>query len=59
MGSQRRMGADVKSITSSPVSEAGLDDLTNLQPLRWQNNRAKDDSYPANPGVYCAVQARR
>ncbi len=40
-----------------PVAKSGSDDLSNLQPLQWQNNRAKGDSYPANS--YCVVQARR
>lgn len=29
-----------------PVSAGGADDLENLQPLQWQNNRAKGDKYP-------------
>lgn len=29
-----------------PVSKGGQDDLHNLQPLQWQNNRYKGDSYP-------------
>ena len=41
-----------------PVSRNGTDDLSNLQPLQWQNNRAKGDDYPADPGAYCAVKAR-
>ncbi|MBN1383684.1 MAG: HNH endonuclease [Elusimicrobia bacterium] len=28
-----------------PVSKGGTDDLANLQPLQWQNNRKKGDSY--------------
>ena len=35
-----------------PVSKAGVDHLSNLQPLNWKNNRHKGDSYP-NWG--CAV----
>lgn len=27
-----------------PDSKGGTDDLTNLQPLQWENNRAKADS---------------
>ena len=26
-----------------PVSDGGADDLSNLQPLQWANNREKDD----------------
>lgn len=29
-----------------PVSKGGSDTLGNLQPLQWQNNRHKGDSYP-------------
>ena len=39
-----------------PVAKDGSDDLSNLQPLQWQNNRAKSDNYPAYG--YCVVKAR-
>jgi hypothetical protein len=29
-----------------PVATGGGDDLDNLQPLQWQNNRSKGDEYP-------------
>jgi 5-methylcytosine-specific restriction endonuclease McrA len=29
-----------------PVSLGGSDDLSNLQPLQWDNNRRKGDTYP-------------
>lgn len=29
-----------------PVAQGGTDDLSNLQPLQWENNRHKSDSYP-------------
>ena len=29
-----------------PVSKGGTDDLANLQPLYWENNRKKADIYP-------------
>jgi hypothetical protein len=29
-----------------PVSKGGTDDLSNLQPLQWENNRHKADNYP-------------
>ena len=29
-----------------PVVEGGDDDLSNLQPLQWENNRHKGDKYP-------------
>lgn len=28
-----------------PVSKSGSDDLSNLQPLQWENNRQKDDNW--------------
>ncbi|MCB1921031.1 MAG: HNH endonuclease [Candidatus Competibacteraceae bacterium] len=37
-----------------PVSKGGSDDLSNLQPLQWQNNRRKGDDYP---NWSCAVAA--
>lgn len=29
-----------------PVALGGTDDLSNLQPLQWENNRHKGDDYP-------------
>ncbi len=29
-----------------PVSKGGTDDLSNLQPLHWENNRHKSDDFP-------------
>lgn len=29
-----------------PVAKQGSDDLLNLQPLQWDNNRRKGDTYP-------------
>lgn len=29
-----------------PVSDGGSDDITNLRPLQWENNRSKSDNYP-------------
>ncbi len=40
-----------------PIASGGSDDLSNLQPLQWQNNRAKGDSYPATN--YCIMKAKQ
>lgn len=37
-----------------PVAKGGSDDLSNLQPLHWQNNRGKSDNYP---NWSCTVKA--
>jgi 5-methylcytosine-specific restriction endonuclease McrA len=29
-----------------PVAKGGSNDMNNLQPLYWENNRRKGDSYP-------------
>jgi len=29
-----------------PLSKGGTDNLNNLQPLQWENNRKKNDKYP-------------
>ena len=29
-----------------PTAKGGTDDLSNLQPLNWNNNSKKDDTYP-------------
>lgn len=41
-----------------PISLGGTDDINNLQPLQWQNNRKKGDSYPIEPHEYCEVKAK-
>ena len=38
-----------------PVARGGTDDISNLQPLQWENNRNKGDYYPAS--AFCAVSA--
>jgi hypothetical protein len=30
----------------NPVANGGSDSISNLQPLQWENNRHKGDSYP-------------
>jgi len=38
-----------------PVAHGGTDDLSNLQPLHWENNRHKSDNWP---NWTCATSAR-
>jgi hypothetical protein len=38
-----------------PVAKGGTDDLSNLQPLQWENNRHKGDNYP---NWDCLVKAK-
>lgn len=37
-----------------PVARGGSDNLSNLQPLQWKNNRGKSDNYPS---WNCSVKA--
>lgn len=41
-----------------PVAKGGTDDLSNLQPLQWQNNRKKCDNYPASNADYAVSAAK-
>ena len=43
-GKTTKYGWEIDHI--EPVAQDGTDDLSNLQPLYWENNRHKGDSYP-------------
>lgn len=38
-----------------PVAKGGTDDIANLQPMNWKNNRHKSDDYPS---WSCTITAR-
>lgn len=51
-GKTEQWGWEIDHI--KPVSKGGSDDLSNLQPLLWENNRQKGDDWP---DWSCAVKS--
>lgn len=43
-GQQTDLGWEIDHVF--PASRGGADDIDNLQPLWWRNNRRKGDNYP-------------
>ena len=40
-----------------PVASGGSDDLHNLQPLHWKNNRSKGNRLNSSPSIWCKVRS--
>ncbi len=51
-GLEENLGWEIDHVY--PSSKGGTDDLENLRPMHWQNNRSKADNYPS---YQCAVKS--
>jgi len=51
-GQTSKFGWEIGDI--NPVASGGTDDMANLQPLYWENNRHKSDNWPT---WSCAITA--
>jgi hypothetical protein len=48
-GTENSFGWEVDHVF--PQSKGGTDDLLNLRPMHWENNRSKADDFPQYSGV--------
>jgi hypothetical protein len=51
-GTETALGWEIDHVY--PDSKGGTDNLTNLRPMQWENNRGKGDSYPTYNSVKTA-----
>lgn len=51
-GSEENLGWAIDHVY--PLSKGGKNDLENLRPMNWQNNRSKADNYPS---YQCAIKS--
>lgn len=51
-GTEENLGWGIDHVY--PSSKGGKDDLENLRPMNWQNNRSKADNYPS---YQCAIKS--
>ncbi len=51
-GTEENLGWEIDHVY--PASKGGTDDLTNLRPMHWKNNRSKADNYPS---YQCAIKS--
>lgn len=52
-GEQVSLGWEIDHVY--PVAKGGKDNLENLRPMQWENNRSKGDDYP---NYSCAVTSK-
>ncbi len=52
-GTEENLGWEIDHVY--PVSKGGTDDLANLRPMNWQNNRSKNENYPS---YKCVIKSK-
>ena len=52
-GTEENLGWEIDHVY--PTSKGGNDDLANLRPMNWQNNRSKNENYPS---YKCVIKSK-